>query len=87
MYVALVAVVLGQAALLGSNGLVAYAGLLLVLFHLRVVTYEEPQLEKLFGSEFAAYRQGVPRWIPRLPAWNGVTAGMVEQSADRRTRG
>lgn len=85
MYVALVLVVLGQAALLGGAVLVAYAVLLLVLFHLRVVTYEEPQLEKLFGVEFAAYRNGVPRWLPRLTGWNGSTAETVGPSADRRT--
>jgi protein-S-isoprenylcysteine O-methyltransferase Ste14 len=85
MYVALVFVVLGQAALLGASGLVAYATLLLVLFHLHVVMYEEPQLAKLFGAAFEAYRKGVPRWLPRLTGWNASTAGTVEQSADRRT--
>jgi len=75
MYVALVAVVLGQAALLGNDGLVAYAALLLALFHLRVITYEEPELQKLFGTEFTTYRQGVPRWLPRLTPWTRSRAG------------
>ena len=75
MYVALVAVVLGQAALLGNIGLIAYAALLFVVFHLRVVTYEEPQLQRVFGAEFAAYRQGGPRWLPRVTPWNGAKAG------------
>jgi protein-S-isoprenylcysteine O-methyltransferase Ste14 len=69
MYVALVATVLGQAVVLGSWGLVAYAGLLLVLFHLRVVTYEEPRLAAQFGAQFAAYRAAVPRWVPCVTAW------------------
>jgi len=69
MYVALVAIVVGQALWLGSSALAIYAVVLLVLFHLRVVTYEEPQLVKLFGGEFAAYRQGVPRWLPRVSPW------------------
>ena len=69
MYVALVAIVVGQALWLGSSALAIYAVVLLVLFHLRVVGYEEPQLVKLFGVEFAAYRQGVPRWLPRVSPW------------------
>jgi protein-S-isoprenylcysteine O-methyltransferase Ste14 len=71
MYVALVASVLGQALVLGSCGLVAYAGLLLVLFHLRVITYEEPKLAGQFGGQFGAYRAGVPRWLPRMTPWRG----------------
>lgn len=69
MYVALVAVVLGQALWLGSAALAAYAAALLLIFHLRVVTYEEPRLTEQFGAEFAAYRRGVPRWIPRTTPW------------------
>jgi len=69
MYVALVASVLGQALVLGSRGLVAYAGLLLVLFHLRVTTYEEPKLAEEFGAQFGAYRASVPRWLPRMTPW------------------
>jgi len=32
---------------------------------------EEPGLVKRFGDEYLAYKQNVPRWIPRLRAWNG----------------
>jgi protein-S-isoprenylcysteine O-methyltransferase Ste14 len=69
MYLALVVIVLGQAAWFGSRALVMYAVVLWLLFHLRVVTYEEPRLAKQFGGEFAEYRQGVPRWLPRVTPW------------------
>jgi protein-S-isoprenylcysteine O-methyltransferase Ste14 len=87
MYVALVALVVGQALWLGSSALAIYAVVLLVLFHLRVVTYEEPQLVKLFGVEFAAYRQGVPRWLPRVSPWRPSPATIAQESRDRRARG
>jgi protein-S-isoprenylcysteine O-methyltransferase Ste14 len=69
MYVALVAIVAGQAAWFGSYALAAYAAVLSGLFHLRVLSYEEPRLEKQFGAFYEAYRAGVPRWFPRLSPW------------------
>jgi protein-S-isoprenylcysteine O-methyltransferase Ste14 len=32
--------------------------------------YEEPTLRKLFGAEYEEYCRNVPRWIPRMRAWN-----------------
>jgi protein-S-isoprenylcysteine O-methyltransferase Ste14 len=32
---------------------------------------EEPGLEKRFGEEYLRYKANVPRWIPRLRAWQG----------------
>jgi protein-S-isoprenylcysteine O-methyltransferase Ste14 len=69
MYVALVAIVAGQAAWLGSVSLLVYASVLWALFHLRVILYEEPVLERQFGATFDAYRRGVRRWIPRFTPW------------------
>jgi protein-S-isoprenylcysteine O-methyltransferase Ste14 len=34
-----------------------------------VLIYEEPTLTASFGSEYAAFCAGVPRWIPRLTPW------------------
>jgi protein-S-isoprenylcysteine O-methyltransferase Ste14 len=39
-----------------------YALLVLILFHLFVVLYEEPALESQFGEPYRAYRRAVPRW-------------------------
>jgi len=35
-----------------------------------VQLYEEPTLRKMFGAEYDEYCRNVPRWIPRLRAWN-----------------
>jgi protein-S-isoprenylcysteine O-methyltransferase Ste14 len=35
--------------------------------------YEEPTLGKLFGADYALYCRNVPRWIPRMRAWNRFT--------------
>src|SRR5215475_1716835 len=69
IYVALVAVILGQAVLFGDVRLFWYGTLLWLFFHVFVVVYEEPTLTQTFGIEYEAYRANVPRWIPRLTPW------------------
>jgi protein-S-isoprenylcysteine O-methyltransferase Ste14 len=64
MYLAVVATVLGQAALLGRPVLAAYGaavGSAMVAF---ARFYEEPTLARRFGAEYAAYRRSVPGWLP-----------------------
>ena len=72
MYLAVLAIVLGQALLLGRLVLLEYAALLAVAFHLFVVLYEERALAARFGESYAVYRRHVRRWWPRLTPW---TAG------------
>jgi protein-S-isoprenylcysteine O-methyltransferase Ste14 len=31
--------------------------------------YEEPALARKFGAEYQAYREHVPRWLPRITPW------------------
>ena len=69
MYVAVVALILGQALLFGSLHLIEYAAIAWLVTHLFILTYEEPTLHKTFGPEFETYRTQVPRWIPRLTPW------------------
>jgi protein-S-isoprenylcysteine O-methyltransferase Ste14 len=66
MYVAVIAVILGQAVLLGDVRLIGYGAFFWLACHLFVVAYEEPTLEQTFGLEYASYRANVPRWVPRL---------------------
>jgi protein-S-isoprenylcysteine O-methyltransferase Ste14 len=73
MYVALIVIVLGQGVWLSSRGLLAYATFLWGAFHWQVVAHEEPTLAKQFGESFAAYRRGVPRWLPRLTPWRDMS--------------
>lgn len=67
MYVAVLAMTLGQALVLGSVVVLLYAALLALAFHLFVTLYEERALTERFGEEYAAYRRRVSRWLPRPP--------------------
>ena len=65
IYIAALLVVVGEAWLFMSPPLLAYAGAMAITVHLFVIGYEEPTLERRFGPAYTAYRQGVPRWLPR----------------------
>jgi protein-S-isoprenylcysteine O-methyltransferase Ste14 len=69
IFVAVVAIILGQAVLMGDWRLIVYGALLWLAFHVQVVAYEEPTLKLTFGSEYEAFRAAVPRWIPRITPW------------------
>jgi protein-S-isoprenylcysteine O-methyltransferase Ste14 len=71
MYVAVVAVILGQAVLFGDWRLIVYGALVWLACHIFIVAYEEPTLERTFGREYQAFRASVPRWIPRITPWQG----------------
>jgi protein-S-isoprenylcysteine O-methyltransferase Ste14 len=63
MYVGVLLLVLGQAALAWSGGILVYAIVLAIAFHVRVVVAEEPALRKSFGAEYERYTARVPRWF------------------------
>jgi protein-S-isoprenylcysteine O-methyltransferase Ste14 len=69
MYVALLAVIVGQALLLGQLGLLLYAAGIWVITAAFVRFYEEPALRRRFGADYEAYRRAVPAWWPRLRPW------------------
>lgn len=69
MYVGLVVVVLGQALLFGSLGLVLYAVIVWIVTASFVRIYEEPTLARQFGPEYEVYRRNVRAWIPRIHPW------------------
>lgn len=69
IFVAVIAIILGQAVLMGDSRLIVYGAVLWLAFHVQVVVYEEPTLEQTFGSEYEAFRAAVPRWIPRMTPW------------------
>ena len=66
IYIAVVAIILGQGVLMGDWRLIVYGTLLWLFFHVWVVAIEEPTLEQTFGEEYDAFRATVPRWIPRM---------------------
>lgn len=69
MYVAVTAMILGQAALFTDLQLLVYGLVLWAGFHMFVLAYEEPTLRGLFPQDYAPFFAAVPRWIPRLSPW------------------
>jgi protein-S-isoprenylcysteine O-methyltransferase Ste14 len=72
IYVAVVAVILGQAVLFADWHLLGYGALLWLFFHIVVIAFEEPTLRQSFGAEYESYCANVPRWLPRLTPWRAV---------------
>jgi len=35
-----------------------------------IIFFEEPELKERFGKDYITYEEHVPRWIPRIVAWN-----------------
>lgn len=75
MYVAVLAVIMGQGLMFGNMRVLAYGCVVWLAFHLFVVAYEEPTLQVAYGTEYERLRAGVPRWIPRLSPWRGDHGG------------
>lgn len=71
MYVAVEAIILGQALLLGQLILFVYAAVFGLAVAAFVHFYEEPTLRRRFGAEYESYRRAVPAWRPRRRPWNG----------------
>jgi protein-S-isoprenylcysteine O-methyltransferase Ste14 len=69
MYVAVLAVIVGQALLLGQLDLLLYAAAIWLIAAAFVRWYEEPTLTRRFGADYEAYRRAVPAWWPRPRPW------------------
>ncbi|MEQ1737764.1 MAG: isoprenylcysteine carboxylmethyltransferase family protein [Rhodoglobus sp.] len=72
MYVAVMAIILGQALLFASWATLIYLALAVTSVALFVRFYEEPTLERTYGDEYRTYRTNVRGWIPRLRSWNAA---------------
>jgi protein-S-isoprenylcysteine O-methyltransferase Ste14 len=64
MYVGVLTAILGWALAFQARNLVVYALVVFTGFHLFVLLYEEPHLQREFGDEYARYRARVNRWLP-----------------------
>jgi protein-S-isoprenylcysteine O-methyltransferase Ste14 len=71
MYLAVGAIILGQALLLGRVVLLPYLGAFAAAVWAFVHWYEEPTLARQFGEQYEAYRRAVPGWWPRARPWDG----------------
>lgn len=64
------AVLLGEAILLGAAPLLAYFLCATLLNMMYIPLLEEPGLVKRFGEDYLRYKKNVPRWIPRFTPWD-----------------
>lgn len=71
MYVAVLAIILGQALAFANLAVLVYGVITFAVVHAFVTLYEEPTLRDTYGASYDAYLTAVPRWIPRLTPWAG----------------
>jgi protein-S-isoprenylcysteine O-methyltransferase Ste14 len=69
MYVAVEAVIVGQALLFVSVSVLVYAVISWATMAAFVHWYEEPTLAARFGEQYRRYRDAVPPWLPRARPW------------------
>jgi protein-S-isoprenylcysteine O-methyltransferase Ste14 len=69
IYLALLAVIVGQAMLLVDAVLLGYAAVVALANVGFVKGYEEPTLHRRFGAEYDTYQAAVPGWWPRRRPW------------------
>jgi len=68
MYLSVTIILLGEALVTRSRGLVTYWAVWFLLVNLFVLGYEEPALRRRFGESYDRYREAVGRWLPRVRA-------------------
>lgn len=66
MITGVLCVLLGEAAVLGSLPLLAWAGAFLAVNAVYLPLVEEPRLVRRFGADYEAYQARVPRFVPRI---------------------
>lgn len=69
IYTGFLAVLVGEALVFGSAGLLEYGAVAWCVAAAVVRWNEEPILARKFGAEYLAYRRAVPAWLPRLRPW------------------
>ena len=66
IYLGVLLLLIGETILFESLTLLVYALVLWMVFHLFVISYEEPTLKRQFGGAYDEYCSAVPRWVPSL---------------------
>lgn len=69
MYVAIFAVIAGQALLFWSAPVLGYLAVAILVVVSFVRLYEEPHLRRRFGDDYVRYCGNVPGWLPRIRPW------------------
>ena len=63
MYVGVLLILIGWTAVYRTRVLIIYTLVVALLFHLRVVLFEEPWLARRFPDQWRTYKSRVPRWL------------------------
>ena len=71
MYLAVAAVIGGQALIFESAAVLGWLVAFAVLVFTFVTTYEQPTLRQAYGARYEAYCAAVPGWWPRVTPWRG----------------
>jgi protein-S-isoprenylcysteine O-methyltransferase Ste14 len=83
MYLAVGAMILGQAVAFASVGLLIWFGVFAVAVVSFVIAYEQPTLRGAYGASYDAYCRAVPAWWPRLTPWDGASGSSAATPKDR----
>jgi protein-S-isoprenylcysteine O-methyltransferase Ste14 len=70
MITGVLCILLGEAGVTASGWLFLWFAIFLTFQLTAIRFWEEPHLTQRFGSEYVDYRRNVPRWIPRVSAWD-----------------
>ncbi len=63
-------ILLGEAALFGSLPLLLWFAAVFAVNAAYMPLVEEPGLRRRFGEDYELYQAHVPRWLPRVRAWD-----------------
>ncbi|OBG20605.1 isoprenylcysteine carboxylmethyltransferase family protein [Mycobacterium sp. 852002-51057_SCH5723018] len=74
MITGVLCILLGEAAITASGALLGWFAIFLAFQATAIRFWEEPHLVQRYGREYVDYRRNVPRWIPRLSAWDPTPA-------------
>jgi protein-S-isoprenylcysteine O-methyltransferase Ste14 len=66
---------LAESIFFRSWGLLGWFGFALLVNLIYIPLSEEPGLVRRFGDDYLRYKENVPRWIPRLTPWEGLSEG------------
>lgn len=62
-------ILIGESLFLGSISILWWSGVFFAINTVYFILKEEPDLRKRFGTSYEQYKKQVPRWIPRLSAY------------------
>ncbi|MEO1257723.1 MAG: isoprenylcysteine carboxylmethyltransferase family protein [Bacteroidota bacterium] len=69
MILGVVVILTAESFLLESFYIMCWAFLFFIINNIYFSFKEEPDLIKRFGEEYVAYKNNVPRWLPRTKGW------------------